>query len=128
MTPEQGELLRQARSSLDAAKVLQTAGHHGYAASRAYYTMFYTAEALLLSKGLAFSKHSGVHAAFGEHFVKTGIISPEFHGYLIRGLAIRHQGDYGEAQAVTVEAAEEQIAHAQEFVKLAECLLAHGHS
>ena len=36
-----------------------------FAASRAYYAMFYAAEALLQSRGLAFSKHSAVHAAFG---------------------------------------------------------------
>ena len=55
--------------------------------------MFYVAEAFLLGKGLAFSKHSGVHAAFGEHFVKAGIVQPEFHRYLIRGMAVRHAGD-----------------------------------
>jgi uncharacterized protein (UPF0332 family) len=62
MTDEQRRLVEQARESLDAAKVLQEAGHHGFAASRAYYAMFYIAEALLLGKGLSFSKHAAVHA------------------------------------------------------------------
>ena len=44
-------------NSVAAAKVLHTEGHHGFAASRAYYAMFYVAEAFLLGKGLAFSKH-----------------------------------------------------------------------
>jgi uncharacterized protein (UPF0332 family) len=51
------------------------------------------AEAFLLNKGLAFGKHSAVIAGFGEHFAKTGIVPPEFHRYLIRGLQVRHAGD-----------------------------------
>ncbi len=34
--------------------------------SRAYYAMFYLADALLHQKGLKFKKHGGVHGAFGE--------------------------------------------------------------
>jgi uncharacterized protein (UPF0332 family) len=52
--------------------------------------MFYITEALLLGQGLAFSRHSAVHAAFGEPFVKTGVVPPEFHRYLIRGMEVRH--------------------------------------
>ena len=55
MTPEQRDLLEQARASLGAARLLLTQGYHGFAASRAYYAMFYIAEAFLLGKDLAFS-------------------------------------------------------------------------
>jgi uncharacterized protein (UPF0332 family) len=68
MMPEQEDLLLQARDSVAAAKILHAGGHHGFAASRAYYAMFYVAEAFLLGKGLAFSKHSGVYAAFDGSF------------------------------------------------------------
>jgi len=60
--------------------------------------MFYVAEAFLLGKGLAFSKHSVVPTAFGEHFAKTGIVPQEFHRYLLRGMEVRHAGDYGKAK------------------------------
>jgi uncharacterized protein (UPF0332 family) len=123
MMPEQEDLLVQAHESLAAAKVLQAQGYYGFAASRAYYAMFYVAEAFLLGKGLAFSKHSGVHAAFGEHFAKTGIIPPEFHRYLLRGMEVRHAGDYGKARKVTLEEAEEQLARAEQFLELAERLI-----
>ncbi len=46
-------------------------GNYDFAVSHFYYAMFYLAEALLLTKGLRFSKHSAVIAAFGEHFAKT---------------------------------------------------------
>jgi uncharacterized protein (UPF0332 family) len=76
-----------------------------------------------LGKGLAFSKHSGVHAAFGEHFVRTGVAPCEFQRYLIRGMEVRHAGDYGRGRSVTPEEAAEQIAHAEQFLALAERLI-----
>jgi len=119
MTQAQGLLLAKADDSLDAAKLLHGEGHYGFAASRAYYTMFYVAEAFLLGKGMTFSKHSAVHAAFGEHFVKTGIVPLEFHRHLIHGMEVRHTADYGEARDVTLNDSAEQIAHAQKFLELA---------
>ena len=38
-------------------------------------------------------------------------------------MAVRHAGDYGKGQPVTVEKMNEQIAHAEEFLKLAERLI-----
>ena len=88
--PEHADVRRQAHDSLAAAKMLDAQGYHGCAASRAYDTMCYLTEAFLLGQGLAFSRHSAVHAAFGEHFVKTGVVPSEFHRYLIRGMEVRH--------------------------------------
>jgi uncharacterized protein (UPF0332 family) len=124
MMSEQADLFRQAHDSLAAAKILDAQGYHGFAASRAYYTMFYIAEAFLLGQGLAFSRHSALHAAFGEHFVKTGVVPPEFHRYLIRGMEVRHAGDYGRGgTTVTPQEALQQIAHGEEFLTLAERLI-----
>lgn len=81
MTNDQQELLRQARDSIAAAKVLLDAGYPGFAASRAYYSMFYAAEALLEGEAMAFSKHSAVIAAFGQHFARTGKAPVEFHQF-----------------------------------------------
>ena len=124
MMSEQVDLFRQAHDSLAASKILYAQGYHGFAASRAYYTMFYIAEAFLLGQRLAFSRHSAVHAAFGEHFVKTGVVPSEFHRYLIRGMEVRHAGDYGRGGiTVTPQEASQQIAHAEEFLALAERLI-----
>ncbi|MBI3401803.1 MAG: HEPN domain-containing protein [Acidobacteria bacterium] len=48
-----------------------------FALARAYYAMFYAAEALLLDRGLRFRKHGAIHAAFGEQFIKKGILEPK---------------------------------------------------
>ena len=123
MSDEQRELLLKARDSLRAAEVLQAQGFPGFAAARAYYAMFYVAEALLEGEGLAFSKHSAVIDAFGQRFVKTGRVPTEFYRYLIQGMERRHAGDYGSRGQVRPEQAAEQIAHAREFLEVAERLI-----
>lgn len=58
MTPEIKELLERAKLSEKAAANLLRDGFANFAASRAYYSVFYIAQALLLSKGLSFSSHA----------------------------------------------------------------------
>ena len=123
MMREQGDLIGEAQRSLEAAKVLMVQGFFGYAASRAYYAMFYVAEAALLGMDLAFSKHSAVHAAFGQHFVKTGKAPREFGRFLSRGMEVRHAGDYGKGPPVTEEQADEQLSRAQQMIEWARKLL-----
>ena len=119
MTLEQGNLLRKAEHSIEAAKVMRQNGYFDFAVSRAYYAMFYLAEAFLLEKGLAFSKHSAVHAAFGEHFVRAGILPAELHRALIHGMEARLTGDYDSTKEVSMDEAEEQIANAEQFMEVA---------
>jgi uncharacterized protein (UPF0332 family) len=123
MTQAQQNLLVGARESLSAARLLHQEGHHGFAASRAYYSMFYVAEAFLLAKGLAFSKHSAVHAAFGEHFVRTGILPAELHRALIHGMEVRQTGDYDYMNEVSPEEAVQQITNAEQFLETAAKIL-----
>ena len=120
MTKQQHALVEHARESLAAARLLTQAGHHGFAAARAYYSMFYIAEAFLAGKGLSFSKHSGVIAAFAEHFTRTKIVPEEFHRHLIRGMEIRHVGDYDYPGSVSAEDAQVQITRAEQFLAFAE--------
>jgi uncharacterized protein (UPF0332 family) len=120
MTPDQKELVEEARDSIAAAAMLLKGGYPGYAVSRAYYAMFYVAEAFLEGKGLSFSKHSAVIAAFGRHFAQTGEVPPECHGFLLDAFELRRIGDYGQRGAISPEQAGEEIAHARLFLELAE--------
>lgn len=122
MTHEQQALLQKAERSLQAAKVLNEACFPEFAASRAYYTMFYVAEAFLAGEGLSFSKHAAVIAAFGQQFARTGCISPEFHRYLIDAQDSRIKGDYNIEPSLTEEQATQQISRAEKFLELAEQL------
>lgn len=123
MTPEQTALIKKAKDSLEAARLLVDKGYYDFAVSRTYYSMFYIAEAFLLGEGLSFSKHSAVIAAFGQHFVKTGRIPQEFHRYLIEGEDSRNVGDYDIAPGLSKEEALEQLARAESFLQLAKRLM-----
>jgi len=123
MTDEQSELLAESRRSVAAAELLVREAYYGYAASRAYYAMFYVAQAALDALGLAFRKHSAVIAAFGQHLAGTGVVSTDLHRFLIEGHALRQVGDYGMAVEITEEQAELQITRARAFIADAERLL-----
>lgn len=123
MTTDQQDLLDEARSSIAAAKLLLQNIYPGYAASRAYYAMFYIAQAFLEGDGLAFGKHSAVIAAFGQHFARAGRVPVQFHRYLIEAQAVRQSGDYGQPNVVTLQQAETQIVRAESFLKLAQQMI-----
>ena len=123
MTEDQLELLLKARQSLSAAGILLNNGFPDYATSRAYYTMFYIAEAFLEGEGMSFSRHSAVISAFGREFARTNRVPVEFHQFLIRAQNLRNAGDYGQLNAVTIEQANEQIIHAEQFLELAQNLI-----
>jgi len=83
MKKKTAQLLDKAARGIAAADSLLARGDTDFAAGRAYYAMFYVAEALLNECGLGFSKHTAVHASFGEQFAKTGHLDPKFHCWLI---------------------------------------------
>lgn len=119
MTPEQAGLLRKATESLHWAKRMASEGQHDFAASRAYYAMFYVAQSFLLSHGLSFSKHTAVIAAFGKYFVHTGIVPTELHRYLIDAHKARLRGDYEIEMLVNEAETSVMIQHAEEFLVVA---------
>jgi uncharacterized protein (UPF0332 family) len=120
MSPEIQELLERAVQSQKAAVKLLRGGFPNFAASRAYYAMFYIAQALLLSKGLSFSSHSAVIAAFGKEFAKTNIFNPDFHRYLLEAQDRRNIGDYGMLGSLSIEEVQEILDWAKKFLKAAE--------
>lgn len=66
-------LMLNAEETLNAAEALFKEDFLRDAINRAYYAVFYIAEALLNEKDLRFSKHGTVHGAFAQHYIKTGI-------------------------------------------------------
>ena len=80
--------------ALDDAAFLTGAGKFGLAANRLYYALYYAASALLLSKGIATKRHSGLMTQIHMHFVKTGILSTD-EGALFKVMfSLRHEDDY----------------------------------
>ena len=124
MNQDQQYLLSQAEDTLNAAKILLDNGYPKDAASRAYYSIFYVAEAFLEGSGKAFSSHSAVIATFGRDFANPGVVSVEFHRMLLDSERLRHKADYGRRSTVSIEEAQEQIARAGQFLELGNRLIA----
>ena len=112
------ELVEKAQDSITAAEALLQKSFPGFSASRAYYAMCYLAQAFLLEKGLTFSSHAAVIAAFGKEFAKTGVLDPKFHKYLILSQSERQVGDYGIGESVDSGDAVKLISWAKEFLEV----------
>jgi uncharacterized protein (UPF0332 family) len=117
VSQEVSGLLSKAERSIAAASTSLQAGDTDFAASRAYYAMFYAAEALLLSRSLSFSKHTGVHAAFGKHFAKSGEFQSRYHRWLLEAFTARIAGDYGAEVVLENAEVEETIQRADAILQ-----------
>lgn len=103
-TKEQfAKIMSKAESSLDVAKRNFQEGYYDFASSRAYYAVFYAIQAVLLTKGLSFSKHSSTIGAFNKHFVKTGQFPKEFTKLINQLFLDRQMGDYDFDSTITAE-------------------------
>lgn len=116
-------LLQKAKESLAAARSLRRDGYTDFAASRAYYAMFYVAEALLAVLGQSYRKHSAIIGAFGREYAKPGKLAPKFHQWLIAAQNYRNVGDYGIEAHVSEADVESVCSWAQEFIEAAEACL-----
>jgi len=108
--------IEMARESLDAASDEMAAERFAFSVNRIYYGCFYAVTAVMLKRGLIFKKHSGVRAAFHQHFVKPGLISRE-HGLLYDELfEARQRGDYIVLVSFEKAEVEEWLSRAREFI------------
>ncbi len=64
------------------------------AVNRLYYACYYAVSALLISKEIKASTHSGVRQMFGLHYIKTGIINKELGKFYSDIFDMRQAGDY----------------------------------
>jgi uncharacterized protein (UPF0332 family) len=114
---ETQKLLQKASRAIHAAETLLREAEADFAVGRAYYAMFYIAEALLGERGLRFRKHSSVHSAFGERFIKTNLLDSKYHRWLIDAFDMRIKGDYGVEAVITDAEATRMIKQAHEFLQ-----------
>ncbi len=108
--------LEQSRSALRQARLLLDAGEPSGAVNRGYYAMFYSALALLLSKGLGSGKHSGVLALVDREFVRLGLMAPEMSAALRDAFNQRQRFDYAELTPPSEAQAQRIVANAGTFL------------
>ena len=114
------KLLGKAIDTIESAELLLDHGKTDVAAGRAYYAMFYIAEALLNENGLQFGKHGDVIGAYGKQFSKTKLLDQKFHRWLIEAFDTRLIGDYHVDTQIDVDGVVEMINHAREFLETAQ--------
>lgn len=80
-------------------------------------SMFFVAEAVLLTKCLSSSSHKGVISLFGEHFVKTEIFERSLGRALNDAYDKRLVGDYSVGFKINKEEAKDLLDTSQNFVQ-----------
>jgi uncharacterized protein (UPF0332 family) len=111
------QYIKRSEDAIDTVKILIDHNKYSDAVSKAYYAMFYAASALLRTKNLDVSKHSGVISQFGLHFVKTGIIEKHHHKRFIKAFNDRDVADYRVMKEVIEQVAIQKLEDAKKFIE-----------
>jgi uncharacterized protein (UPF0332 family) len=124
------ELEKLARHRFSRAKGAFSEGDHLLTAkafmgavNRYYYAAFYAARALLATRELDSSRHSGVISLFQKHFVKPGLVSTDKAKALPRAFEKRQKSDYGDFSTVTAKEAQTIRNEISDFLEECERLL-----
>lgn len=106
----------KAKSTLEDAQIMFDKVSLFTTVNRIYYAIFYEVIALLLTKGLSSSKHSGVRSLFNREFVKSGIVNEEYADFYNKMFDFRLKGDYGDFVEFEKEKVQEWLKKAEDFI------------
>jgi uncharacterized protein (UPF0332 family) len=128
MTPANAEAnareeIARGTDAFKAAQLLLREGLFNDAISRAYYSAYHWASALLLTKGLEPKTHRGKIQMLSLHFVRTGLLSEEAAAHLSRLEDFREVSDYSAGRVFTEDDAAGAVRRAQAFIDAARPLL-----
>jgi uncharacterized protein (UPF0332 family) len=115
--------MEHARKMLDVAANNLAADFCGSAVNRAYYAIFNAANALLVTRDISRSRHSGVIAAFREIFVRPGLIEAEYSHIYGQVMDDRNVSDYEIDLPIDVSVATRDLDDARRFVTRVEQFL-----
>ena len=117
--PEEAEietLIGKAKRRLDAAYHLLGEGFYEDAVSRAYYSMYFAAKALLLKRDITVKTHKGLLSKFGLEFVDEGVVE-KYYGRALRiAEELREEADYSISREISKEEAEATVKDAEKFL------------
>ena len=109
--------IESADEDLETAKELLNLRRYRAAVNRAYYAIFSTTNAVLLSKQIERSKHSGVEAAFIRNFINTGVFEVEFGKMFNFIRKKREECDYSSKVKIDKETAEKIVKDGDRFIR-----------
>lgn len=109
--------IEKGEEKLNAAAYLRKGGFYEDAVSRAYYSMFHCAKAVLAIKNIDARTHKGVTRMFGLHVVKADDVE-EYYGKALRfAKEVREKSDYDIFAEISKEETETVIQDAERFYK-----------
>jgi hypothetical protein len=109
--------MERALETLEEARLLLASGHTNTYVNRLYYACFYAVSALLLLRGKAFAKHSGIRSAFHQEFVRSGMVSRELGQLYDRLFDNRQKADYADLVVFSPEDVMPWLEETVEFVQ-----------
>ena len=110
-------IMTKAKNTLKIAKQLYEQNYYNDSISRAYYAVFHSLQAILLTLGLSFSKHSGVIGAFNKEFIHKDIFPKDFHKMTDLLFRDRQIGDYGYEEKLNSDDAKQDITNAEIIIE-----------
>ncbi len=108
---------KKAEDTLKDAKIMFNRVSLFTTVNRIYYAVFYEVSALLLTKGLSSSKHSGVRALFNQEFVKPGVVREKYADFYNRMFGSRQEADYGDFVEFDEGKVRQWLCEAEDFIK-----------
>ncbi|MFB6100552.1 MAG: HEPN domain-containing protein [Candidatus Nanohalobium sp.] len=116
--PEAEELLgKSERTFEDARKALKQEMLVSTIQNRIYYSIFYAAQAALISRGEDTGSHAGVKIRLGEKLIKKGELDREWGRFFSQQQTYREQADYQVDVDIEREELEEYLEDAEEFIR-----------
>jgi uncharacterized protein (UPF0332 family) len=115
--------IRRAQETYTVACELHQNHHYNDAVSRAYYSMFYAAKAVLLTKDIITRTHRGTISQLNSNFVRVGEFEEMVWKYLPLSETLREEADYSITKRITQEESDEILTGAQIFIQRCESLI-----
>jgi hypothetical protein len=120
MTPETRILVQyrldRAREALAEAVLLLGSGHANTGVNRLYYACFYAVSAVLLTKGLTATSHSGLRTLFHQRLIRPGLLPLGYGPLYDRLFDQRQRSDYADLVHFGVSEVRAWYGEAQAFV------------
>lgn len=117
-------MLKKGREKLKTARIDFENERYDDTVSCAYYAVFHTISAVLMSKKLHFSSHKEVIGSFNKEFVKTGKFPTSFTKIIQKLFLERQTSDYDFESYIDSDIAEEDLKKVEEIIDTSEGYLA----
>ncbi len=107
--------IEAARTDLETAEESASTGRFKWVTVQAYYSMFHSAKALVLSKGYREKSHACLTVALKALFIDSGLLEERHYNQFRDCMNLRQDADYG--MIYSEASAKETVEWAKEFLE-----------